>query len=309
MPNDPILPDGVIRQDPGRHSASAQPQQVHHHPHHCPHHPHDGGLAQDLMHLRRGMTRRQLAFGLLAGSGGFLAGLPRASHAQPASSSTTSSCPVIPSATAGPFPANGSGWLGKGVNALALAGVSRRDIRPNFGGVPGVAGGVPMSLTLALVNSNAGCATLADLAVYVWQCDAQGRYSMYSSGVKEQNYLRGVQTTRSDGTVTFQTIVPGCYDGRMPHLHFEVYRQNDLSSTEPLSSSKRLKTSQIALPTEACETVYQQARGYGDSARQLSRLNFATDGIFRDGVELQMARLSGSVGTGFAASLQVGIAA
>ena len=82
---------------------------------------------------------------------------------------------------------------------------------------------MPLTLKLQLVNNTAaGCASLAGYAIYLWHCDREGRYSMYSSGVTDQNYLRGPQDTGSDGVATFGSIFPGCYDGRMPHVHFET---------------------------------------------------------------------------------------
>ena len=35
--------------------------------------------------------------------------------------------------------------------------------------------------------------------MYVWHCDRAGRYSLYSSGATNENYLRGVQVTDSSG--------------------------------------------------------------------------------------------------------------
>jgi protocatechuate 3,4-dioxygenase beta subunit len=35
-------------------------------------------------------------------------------------------------------------------------------------------------------------------------------------------FLRGIQRTSRDGLVTFQTIVPGVYEGRTNHIHFKV---------------------------------------------------------------------------------------
>jgi len=45
------------------------------------------------------------------------------------------------------------------------------------------------------------CAALVGRAVYLWHCDRDGGYSMYT--VADQNYLRGVQETDTDGSVTF----------------------------------------------------------------------------------------------------------
>ena len=113
-----------------------------------------------------------------------------------------------------------------------------------------------------------------------------------------------MQVTASDGTATFVTVFPGCYAGRMPHMHFEVYR----SETTATSFSNKLKTSQIAFPTEVCSTVYSGASGYGTSVGNLAAISFSTDNVFSDGVTTQLASVSGSIAAGYTATLTVGIA-
>src|SRR6185369_5639030 len=112
--------------------------------------------------------------------------------------------------TAGPYPADGSN---ANLNALALSGIVRSDIRSSIAGATGVAAGVALTVRLALVNTNGSCADLAGYAVYLWHCDRDGQYSLYSAGVTGENYLRGVQVSDSDGMVSFTTIFPGCYSG------------------------------------------------------------------------------------------------
>ncbi len=187
---------------------------------------------------------------------------------------------------------------------LALSGVVRSDIRASIAGATGVATGVPLQVIIELVNTNASCADLSGYAIYLWHCDALGRYSMYSSGVTAENYLRGVQATASDGTATFTTIFPGCYSGRMPHLHFEVYRSTNTAS----SWSNKLKTSQIAFPNDVSTTVYASS-GYTGSASNLAQISFSSDNIFSDGYSTQLATVTGSVSAGYVATLRVGIAA
>jgi protocatechuate 3,4-dioxygenase beta subunit len=140
-------------------------------------------------------------------------------------------------------------------------------------------------------------------AIYVRHCDREGRYSLYSAGVIGENYLRGVQVTGSD-TATFTTVFPGCYSGRMPHIHFEIYRDANTAT----SFTNKLKTSQLALPTDVCSTVYSNASGYSASIANLARISFATDNVFSDGVSAQLATVTGSVASGYAARLVVGIA-
>jgi protocatechuate 3,4-dioxygenase beta subunit len=291
----------------------------------APHdHDHDLGLAHDLRTLSAGPSRRRtlrwLAAGLGAGGlpllgcggGGDAGSTTTATTTTTGSGSGTSatpasvgSCSVIPEETAGPYPADGSNTSnGSIANALATSGIVRADIRSSIGGASGTAAGIPLTVTLRLVNTNASCADLSGYAVYLWHCDRDGNYSMYSAAVLNQNYLRGVQASNASGQVSFTTVFPGCYSGRMPHIHFEVYR----SLATATSSTSKIKTSQLALPTDVCSTVYA-TDGYAASATNLRQISFATDNVFSDGVSLQLASVSGSVSAGYAATLTVGIAA
>jgi protocatechuate 3,4-dioxygenase beta subunit len=286
-------------------------------------HDHDLGLAQDLRRLLATAPARRHALRWMLGGVGAAAlplvgcggngddGLTTSTNSSSAgssgsSSSSTTTCSVIPEETAGPYPGDGSNSSGGSIaNALTLSGIVRSDIRASVAGASGVAAGVPLTLTIELVNTNGSCTDLAGYAIYLWHCDAQGRYSMYSSGVTAENYLRGVQTTGSDGTAVFTTIFPGCYSGRWPHMHFEVYR----SATTATQYTNKLRTSQIAFPSDVCSTVYSSASGYGSSLTNLNSASLSTDGIFSDGYATQMATLGGSVAAGYTARLQVGIAA
>jgi protocatechuate 3,4-dioxygenase beta subunit len=275
-------------------------------------HDHDLGLAHDLNRLQQQATQRRRALRWLMGAGAVaLVGCGGGSDADAGSSGsgssgggTGTSCSVIPEETAGPYPGDGSNSSNGGVaNALMLSGIVRSDIRASIAGASGLAAGVPLSIVIDLVSTNGSCADLSGYAIYLWHCDREGRYSMYSSGVTAENYLRGVQATGSDGTATFTTIFPGCYAGRMPHMHFEVYR----SATTATSFSNKLRTSQIAFPTDVCNTVYASS-GYTASASNFRSISFATDNVFSDGHTTQLATVTGDLSNGYVAHLQVGIA-
>jgi protocatechuate 3,4-dioxygenase beta subunit len=106
-------------------------------------------------------------------------------------------CLPMPSETAGPFPANGTRTRGGlAYNALDQAGVIRSDMRTSFGGMTSVAEGVPLEMDLELVSAGADCAPLSGYAIYLWHCDAIGRYSMYDM---DDNYLRAVGVAGADG--------------------------------------------------------------------------------------------------------------
>ena len=137
------------------------------------------------------------------------------------------------------------------MNVLDDDGIVRSDIRSSFGSSSGTAGGVPLTIDLNVVDAGTGAA-LEGAAVYLWHCDREGRYSLYSQGATDQNYLRGVQPADGGGDLSFSSIFPACYDGRWPHIHFEVYA----STGDAVGGGRPLVTSQIALPEDICDAVY-----------------------------------------------------
>ena len=280
--------------------------------------PHDRGLAHDLQTLvRQDAARRRALRWLAAGSLASLAVLGCGGGGHETSTTTTTggpggtgssgSCTVIASETAGPFPGDGTNSNGSSIaNALTLAGIVRSDIRTSIAGASGTAAGVPLTVTLKLVNINATCAGLAGYALYLWHCDRSGGYSLYSSGVTDQNYLRGVQVTDSNGEFTFTTIFPACYSGRWPHIHFEIYPSLAVAT----NGSNDVKTSQLALPAAACNQVFGVVAGYEASVANFAAVSLASDGVFgNDSAAYQLATVTGNATNGFAAKLTVGIAA
>jgi protocatechuate 3,4-dioxygenase beta subunit len=217
--------------------------------------------------------------------------------------STSGTCTVVPSETAGPFPGDGTNSVGGSiVNALAQTGIVRGDITKSFAGASGIAAGVPLAIKIKIKLAGNSCAAASNRAVYLWHCDALGRYSMYSNGVIAENYLRGLQVAGANGEVNFTTIYPGCYAGRWPHIHFEVF--NDLASAT--SGNTDLKTSQLALPRDTSVEIYS-TNGYAGSLANLGNSSLANDGVFSDGSSLQMATITGSVATGLTATLEIAI--
>lgn len=217
--------------------------------------------------------------------------------------SAAGTCSVIPEETSGPYPADGSTASNNTYNVLALAGIVRSDIRNSIGSATQV-GGVPLTINLTLNNVNSSCAPISGYAIYLWHCTREGVYSVYNASNVSENYLRGVQTTDANGKVSFTSIFPGCYSGRMPHMHFEVYP----SLAKATNASNKVKTSQLAFPTDVCNTVYSTASGYSASVSNFSSISFATDNVFNDGYSLEMTSLTGSVAAGYVANVTVTIA-
>jgi protocatechuate 3,4-dioxygenase beta subunit len=279
-------------------------------------HPHDeshdhddhGGLHRDLKATGGAMDRRRLlrlaaSFG--AGFGALqLFGCSSVTDASTSneeintgSGTTSGTCSKIPEETAGPYPGEGS----NGPNVLDQTGVVRGDIRSSFAGLSGTADGVPLTIELTIVSATT-CEPLANRAVYLWHCDRAGRYSLYSSGVTSQNYLRGVQATDASGKLSFTSIFPGCYAGRWPHIHFEVYP----SLIAATNVRNKVATSQIALPKAACDLVYATS-GYEASVGNLRGITLATDNVFSDGSAPELATVTGSIAAGLRAALSVAV--
>jgi protocatechuate 3,4-dioxygenase beta subunit len=267
---------------------------------------HDRGLSHDLPTL---LSRRR-ALALLGGAGlaATLAGCgisgddssgpgtaaPAAEASDGSSSSDSSS--GIPEETAGPYPGDGS----NGVNVLTESGIVRSDITRSFGSASGVAEGVPLTVTLKVLDTAGDAAPMQGAAVYLWHCDREGRYSLYADDIRDENYLRGVQETAADGTVTFSSIFPAAYSGRWPHIHFEVYPSLDAATT----ATGKLRTSQLAFPEAACRQVYA-TDGYDQSLQNLSQSSLDSDMVFSDGYSLQLAKVTGDVANGYTATLNV----
>ena len=262
------------------------------------------GLAADLPHLTR---RRLVVTALAMGAGAVSLWAVRGRAATVTGTAADGTvCVANPAETEGPFPADGTNVRAdQTVNILTEQGVIREDIRTSIGGLAPVAAGVPVTLEITLVDVNRACQPLAGHAVYLWQCDAEGVYSIY--GAEDRNYLRGVGISDAEGRVRFVTVFPGCYDGRWPHLHFEVFANPEAA----VSGKAALLTSQFALPEAACRAVYAANPLYAESIANLDHVSLSRDGIFRDAsapeLEAQVLRLEGDPGAGYLASGRVGL--
>jgi protocatechuate 3,4-dioxygenase beta subunit len=287
---------------------------------------HDRGLAFDMETVRLLGRRRALGMlGLgagaivLAGCGpddssssantGSATATPTPTPTSTSASGTagSSSCTAFATETNGPYPADGTNQSrGTTSNVLPMEAFQRSDIRSSVIGSGTVAGGVEVELTLTLVDVNDECAVLAGYAVYVWHCNASGQYSLYD--LPAETYLRGVQVSDENGQVTFTTIFPGCYAGRYPHIHFEVFS----SLANATSGNYAVLISQLAMPAAACTSVYSDTATYGNSAPRFANTSISSDNVFGDNsgaqTEVMTLEMSGSASAGYTATATVGIA-
>jgi len=201
----------------------------------------------------------------------------------PAEPATPTSCSVTPSETEGPYPAS---------SLLDEAFIYRQNIVEDRTGVP-------LQMVLNLYDTNNSCAPISNAAVYLWHCDKDGNYSGYGS-TTNATFLRGVQMSNATGQVSFQTIFPGWYMGRITHIHFEIFLNNNLNS-------RPTRISQIAFPQAITQAVYSSSL-YAGRGQNTSVTSFANDNVFDDGVQFQLATVSGNT-SGYQAQLNVGIVA
>lgn len=190
---------------------------------------------------------------------------------------TSGSCTVTNDETAGPYPTK----------------IPSSYVRSNI--VDGQAG-VPLTVKITVCNTNNSCAVLANAIVDIWHCTAVGYYSEYvvtpgggysTVDYTSSHFLRGRQTTDSTGLVTFTSIFPGWYSSRAPHIHVHIYN----------SSGTSLLVTQIAFPTDVCNTVYTTASDYKAHGTQ-DTANTA-DSVFSDSLDTELATVTGSVSDGY----------
>lgn len=205
------------------------------------------------------------------------------------SSNNSGSCVIIPQETRGPYPLD----LSSNPNFF------RQDVTDGKTGVP-------LNLTLVVVNVNDECRPIANARVDLWHCDKDGRYSGYSNqtgGVSTvgETFLRGIQLTDANGEVTFNTIYPGWYNGRVTHIHFQVYLNNGL-----------VATSQVAFPEDITRAIYETSL-YAARGQNTSVASNAADSVFGSpsaDLQYELCTMTENSETGgYDALLNVGIAA
>tara|TARA_R110000868_G_scaffold774_5_gene5639 strand:+ start:5132 stop:5878 length:747 start_codon:yes stop_codon:yes gene_type:complete len=193
-------------------------------------------------------------------------------------SETSDVCTVTPTETEGPFPTH------------SPADYIREDI-------VGDRTGIALELDITIRNVNNNCAILEGALVDIWHCDKDGNYSEYGgSGMQSTNYtsnhfLRGRQTTNSNGLAEFTSIFPGWYNGRSTHIHVHIYN----------SSGNSLLVTQIAFPEgENSAVVRVNAATDQGYIKGMSGYTYnSNDNVFSDGVDEELASVSGSVSEGF----------
>lgn len=184
---------------------------------------------------------------------------------------TEGGCVIIPTETQGPFP----------LDLSANTYYFRQDVREDRAGIQ-------LNLRLKVLGLS-NCQPMQNVRVNIWHCDKDGSYSGYSNnmnpGQAGLTYLRGYQITDANGEVEFITIFPGWYDGRICHIHFQVYVSSSYAAISQLS---------FDIPTK--NVLYQaHADVY---TKGVDPQTFNSDNIFSDGYTYQLATLTPNTITG-----------
>jgi protocatechuate 3,4-dioxygenase beta subunit len=196
-------------------------------------------------------------------------------------SSGSGSCTVTPTETEGPFPSKSPATLIKS-------------------DITGDRTGVVFTIKIYIKNKNNSCAALSGALVDIWHCDKDGYYSEYGGTSMQTvdytsvHFLRGRQTTDSDGLVTFTSIFPGWYQSRATHVHVHVYN----------SSGTSLLVTQIAFP-EGSSSAVATVNGSGGTAygytKGMTGYTYnSSDSVFTDDTTgAEVAAVSGSLSGGY----------
>lgn len=175
-------------------------------------------------------------------------------------------CVLIPSETAGPFP----------LDLTENQSFFRQNVTEDRTGVR-------HDLKLKIIGS-ANCEPMPNVRVNIWHCDKDGNYSGYANQAG-LTYLRGYQWTDANGEVTFTTIFPGWYTGRICHIHFQVW-----------VSSVYAAISQLTYPIAEKNAIY--AANPSLYTKGPDPLNYNQDGVFSDGYAYQLANITPNTDTG-----------
>ena len=159
--------------------------------------------------------------------------------------------------------------------------------------------GYKLTVNINVTNSKSSCAAVASELVDIWHCDAEGNYSEYggtamqSTSYTNVHFLRGRQTTDSNGLVSFTSIFPGWYSGRVTHIHVHIYN----------ASGTSLKVTQIAFP-EGTGTALATVNGY-----KKGLTGYTTNAnVFSDGYSLELATVTGNTTDGFVLNITLAVA-
>ncbi|RAJ06913.1 protocatechuate 3,4-dioxygenase beta subunit [Chitinophaga skermanii] len=137
--------------------------------------------------------------------------------------------------------------------------------------------GIPLDINITIRNVNNSCNILGNARVDIWHCDKDGYYSGYTNqgylGTQNNTsavFCRGIQYTDANGVAKFTSIYPGWYQGRVTHIHAQIYVDGKLKLT-----------TQIAFPDAINTAVYNTDlyKAHGQNSMTNSGDNIISDSL------------------------------
>lgn len=105
-----------------------------------------------------------------------------------------------------------------------------------------------MHMELQVVDVNT-CLPIPELLADVWHCNSTGFYSGIAveeaQGGLNTTFLRGIQSSDSEGITAFDTLFPGHYDGRITHFHLVVRTDATLQENNTYTGGTTLHIGQV----------------------------------------------------------------
>jgi protocatechuate 3,4-dioxygenase beta subunit len=213
--------------------------------------------------------RRRDALLALGGLGLGLGGLAGYEGTTGAPDAVAADCVLSKEVTEGPY------WVPNSI--------TRRDVT---GGRPGV----PLALHLTVLDAST-CQPINRADVELWQADNRGVYSAVQGNT--QRFLRGHQKADAKGRVLFDTIYPGWYRGRTPHIHVKVHVGGQVVHTGQLFFSDKVSAA-------VYRTSAYRSRGQADTTN-------AQDGVYGQNGRAQLRLAKRAAGKGYRGSMSLGV--
>ena len=198
-----------------------------------------------------------------------------------AAGSKNGNCIITPQLTAGPY------FVDEHLNRSNIVGVQP---------------GLPLRLNIKVYNANnSACAPLPGVHVDLWHSNGAGIYSDVANlGSAGKTFLRGYQVTDTDGMVSFNTIYPGWYKGRTPHIHLKT-RMFNATGNQTLEAS-----TQFFFDDAITDDVYAKNSPYNTrGARHIRN----PEDYFYGGKTSLLVPLKGSATSGYTGAISIGISA
>jgi protocatechuate 3,4-dioxygenase beta subunit len=222
------------------------------------------------------LRRRDVIAGGAAGLGALVLSSRAVAAARavvPPSARMAASCVLSPELTEGPY------WIDESL--------TRRDVTEDVQGVP-------LVLRLTVVHASS-CRSIKGADVEIWHAAPDGEYSGFD-GSSATRYLRGHQRSDAAGRVRFDTVFPGWYRGRTPHIHLKVH-----------VGGEEVHTGQLFMTERVARAVYR-TRHY--ASRGQADTSHARDMIYRQGGERSTLRIRRRRGArGYVGRLELGVRA